>query len=92
MVQIRVDFIYSITYHSNIAKVTDMADPLIGSSVTLKQAGAIQLEDNPAESLDPYMGFTDSLLEAFETISAVSRQGASGDCDTELLQQNIENM
>ncbi|RFU34152.1 hypothetical protein B7463_g2144, partial [Scytalidium lignicola] len=84
--------VFAFVKSFNIAKVTDLTDHLMDNTVVLKAAGACFLEDKSMGDLDPYMGFTESLLQTFVTISAISRQSRIDNPRTELQQQDIENL
>lgn len=75
---------FSITYHRSIAKITDIQN-------NCQTAKWISPEVH-VQRIDPYMGFTEYLLGAFENISNISMGMTSKCIGSDELQEGINKL
>ncbi|RDW74205.1 hypothetical protein BP5796_07647 [Coleophoma crateriformis] len=81
-----------ITYHSNIAKITDLAADEMGHMSDISHIGQPAKDKNSPRALDPYIGFTEYLLKAFASISLISRRIVSAKSCTVQIHEDIKTL
>jgi hypothetical protein len=76
--------ISSITYHRSIGKITDIQNN--------RQTAECIRPQVETQNIDPYMGFTEYLLEAFEGISDISMGITTKSISRDELHEHIDKL